>query len=457
MTDPTRLVLVVRAHLPWVPPAEDDDGPDARALYDLVTDRLMPLLSCLEGLAEEEVPYRITLAPSPTLLALLSDDWARAAIVRRAKRMRALATSEADRFEGRLWGPLGEWYEDRLLATVDRLADPAAGDVVASLGRLADAGGAVIAAAPATAAIDGLIPELHWRRAQHRVAAADLSRRFGAPREAYGRAPPAHQVQDLGVLGLDPAHRDPESDIVWERELPYLRPYVAAGPERTPTGLSYRRRGKGGDGLGLPWAPELSRVRALEQAGELLRTLAGEATGERPPVVVAGFDLSGPGWYELPWFLEGLFRGLAAPGSPAIATTVAEVEAAGLTMPGAEGSDDPLGPYLTPPCDWTHRHLAEVRARMDSLVVPAAGGPMARACQQAGREALLAHAGDWLDRMRAPEVLGGGAARFEGHVRGFLKLSEGIAAGAVDEVLLDELELMNPVFPELDVAGAFSR
>jgi predicted glycosyl hydrolase (DUF1957 family) len=45
--------------------------------------------------------------------------------------------------------------------------------------------------------------------------------------------------------------------------------------------------------------------------------------------------------------------------------------------------------------------------------------------------------------------------RFEGHVRSFLDLSDGIAAGAVDEGLLDELEMMNPVFPELDLAAAF--
>lgn len=451
MKEPTRLVLVVRAHLPWTPPSEDDDGPHAWALYDLVTDRLMPLLALLEGLAEEGVPYRITLAPSPTLLALLSDDWARAAIVRRAERMRNLATSEADRYEGRLWGPLGEWYEDRLLATVERLADPAAGDTVATIGRLADAGGAVIAASPATAPISGLNPDPRWAAAQHRIAASELSVRFGAPVDAYPPAPPPSAVEDLGPLGLDPAHRDPAGDIAWERELPYLRPYIAAGPRRTPTGLSYRRRGRDEEGLGLPWSPEAARMRALEQADEFLDGLP-----ERGPVVVAGFDLSHPGWYELPWFLEGLFRSAARQGGPVRLTTATEVEAAGLAPHRNEPAPDPLGPYLTPPCDWVHRHLAEVRARMDAVVLPASTGPQHRACRQATREALLAHAGDWLQRMCEDETRADAELRFEGHVRAFLRLSDGIAAGVADGGLLDELELMNPLFPDLDVAAAFA-
>ena len=49
-----------------------------------------------------------------------------------------------------------------------------------------------------------------------------------------------------------------------------------------------------------------------------------------------------------------------------------------------------------------------------------------------------------------------GAEWFEGHVRNFLRLSEGLASGEVDAEFLDELEGLNPVFPSLDVASAFS-
>ena len=457
MGAPTHFVLVVRAHLPWVPPADDDDGPDARALYDLVTDRLLPLLAILEGLVDEGVPFKVTLAPSPTLLALLSDDWARAAIVRRSERMRRLATLEADRYEGSVWGPLGEWYEDRLLATNERLSDPAAGDIVASLGRLAESGCVVLAPPPEPA--NPVHPHGPWRDAQARAAAADLSTRFGTPASDSAAAPVSAALEDLGALGRDPVYRDPAADIAWERALPYLRPFVAVGPERTPTGISYRRyeqeheqaSDKAQPAGGKIWVPDAARVRADEQAFECLASLA-----DRGPVVAAGFDLSLPGWYEMPWFLETLMRGLAEGGTAAVASSVADVERAGLKMPASRPIDDPLAAHLSPPCDWIQRHLAEIRARMEAVVIPAAAGLHARAARQASREALLAHAGDWPQRMlqsgRRSEVNG----RFADHVRGFLQLADGIATGSVDEPLLDELELINPVFPHLDVASAFT-
>ncbi len=452
MTPPVRLCVVVGAHLPWVPAPAKGEGEDVRGLYRAVVDGLLPWVTTLEGWAATGVsPRPSTLAPSPTLLALLADAGVRAALLGRARRMEALATLEAGRLEGRPEGEAARWHEARLRATVERLADPEAGDLVAALHRLADRGWLELVAPTAVAAIEGLVPDPSWDRALQAIAVGDFVGRFGGSASDYALAPGPGRGGDLGQAPLDPALLDPTADIGWELPLAYLRPFLGSGLRRSATGLAYRSRSRVEEGSPPPWSPVEARAAVARRAADFVAGLA--ASGE---AVIVSVDLVRGCWIELPWFLEELHRVTGMADAKARTVTVAELEAEGALPPARGAADDPLGPYLTPPCDGVHRHLAEVRARMRDVVIPAATGPWARVARQAAREAVLAHAGDWLDRMRAPEGPGEPWARFEGHVRNFLRLSEGLASGEVDAEFLDELEGLNPVFPSLDVASAFS-
>ena len=452
MKGPAPLCVVVRAHLPWAPAPSGGDGADLRALCRVVVDGLLPWLTTLERWAADGVPPRpLTLAPSPTFLALLGDAGVRASLLGRARRLEALATLEVDRLDGEPEGEAARWHKARLRAAVERLADPEAGDLLGALGRLVEGGGVEMALSPFAGVVEGLVPDASWEAAVRAIAGADLAGRFGGSAGDYAFAPAPEAGETLDEVALDPAFLDPAADMGWEAPLAYLRPFLGSGLRRSATGLAYRRRPRGREGPAPAWSPVEAREAVARRVADWMAAVAmrGEAS-------LLSVDLARGGWVELPWFLEELHRSTAVDDAKVRLVRVADLEAEGWNPAPRVGAEDPLGPYLTPPCDGVHRHLAEVRARMRHVVLPAAVGPWARAARQATREAVLAHAGDWLDRMRTPEGSAEGWARFEGHVRNFLRLSDALSSGEVDAGLLDEMEALNPVFPSLDVATAFS-
>ena len=73
MTQPHRNVLILHSHLPWLRHAESQHGPEENWWLDVFTESILPLLEMLHRLRDENVPFKLTLAITPTVLAMMRD------------------------------------------------------------------------------------------------------------------------------------------------------------------------------------------------------------------------------------------------------------------------------------------------------------------------------------------------------------------------------------------------
>ncbi|MFA6365666.1 MAG: 1,4-alpha-glucan branching protein domain-containing protein [Candidatus Hydrogenedentales bacterium] len=67
------LALVLNAHLPFVRKPEIDPFFEERWLFEAISETYLPLLRLFRKLETENVPFKLSIAISPTLLAMLSD------------------------------------------------------------------------------------------------------------------------------------------------------------------------------------------------------------------------------------------------------------------------------------------------------------------------------------------------------------------------------------------------
>ena len=130
------LALVLHAHLPFVRHVEQSWCAEETWFFQALAECYVPLISSLERLASDEIPYRITLSVSPTLLLMLGDPGLR-------KRFRCYLRERRTvlrRFvrDDRLHG-LGDYYAACFDRT-DELWSTLGEDVIGALGRLASAG-----------------------------------------------------------------------------------------------------------------------------------------------------------------------------------------------------------------------------------------------------------------------------------------------------------------------------
>src|SRR4051794_36660286 len=114
------LALILHAHLPFVRHPEHEDFLEEDWLFEAITESYIPLLSMMERLAGEEVPFKLTMAVTPTLCAMLQDQLLRERFVRHLDRSVALAEREIDRTsDNDQLRPLAEFYHARFLQTRD--------------------------------------------------------------------------------------------------------------------------------------------------------------------------------------------------------------------------------------------------------------------------------------------------------------------------------------------------
>jgi len=65
--------LVLHAHLPFVRHPTDAEFLEEDWLYEAISESYLPLLNAFGRLANDRVPFRVTVSLSPPLLAMLSD------------------------------------------------------------------------------------------------------------------------------------------------------------------------------------------------------------------------------------------------------------------------------------------------------------------------------------------------------------------------------------------------
>ncbi|QRN93909.1 DUF1957 domain-containing protein [Archangium violaceum] len=358
------LAIVLHAHLPFVRHPEYEDFLEEDWLYEAISETYLPLLLVFDRLAEENVPFRVTMTLTPTLVTMLRDELLMGRYAHKLDQLCELGSREVHRTRNDpVFGRLAHFYRDHFESLRSAFRERYKRDLVGAFRRLQDAGHLEIITCNAT---HGFLPLMQQTpeavRAQVSVAANHYRLTFGrdapgiwlaecgyfpgvekylsaeriryffvdthgvmdaTPRPlhgpfapiyteagvaAYARDPESSQQvwsSEHGYPG-DPVYREFYRDIGWDLDLDYIRPFIQPTGDRKNTGFKYYRiTGKTQDKQ--PYDPDVARERAATHAGNFLfnrekqfEWLAGKM-GSRKPVVVAPYDAELYGH----WWFEG--------------------------------------------------------------------------------------------------------------------------------------------------------
>ncbi|QRK07666.1 DUF1957 domain-containing protein [Archangium violaceum] len=358
------LVLVLHAHLPFVRHPEYEDFLEEDWLYEAISETYLPLLLVFDRLAEEGVPFRVTMTLTPPLVTMLRDELLMGRYARKLDQLCELGAREVHRTRNDpVFSRLAHFYRDHFESLRVAFRERYKHDLVGAFRRLQDAGHLEIITSNAT---HGFLPLMQQTpeavRAQISVAANHYRLTFGrdapgiwlaecgyypgvekflaaeriryffvdthgltdaSPRPlhgpfapiyteagvaAYARDPESSQQvwsSEYGYPG-DPVYREFYRDIGWDLDLDYIRPFIQPTGDRKNTGFKYYRiTGMTQDKQ--PYDPDVARERAVTHAGNFLfnrekqfEWLSGKVGG-RKPVVVAPYDAELYGH----WWFEG--------------------------------------------------------------------------------------------------------------------------------------------------------
>lgn len=358
------LVLHLHAHLPYVRHPEHESFLEEDWLFEAITETYLPILSRLEVLADEGIPFRLSMTLSPPLVQMLRDDLLRARYDRHIDKLCALAEREVARTHDQpAFHKTARFYRDHFFHSRWLWHERYRRDLVAAFRALQDRGHLEIVTCGAT---HGFLPLVESRpemvRAQIGVAAAHYRLHFGrdpvgiwlpecgyypgldrylaeeniryffvdthgitdaSPRTrfgvhapiftpsgvaAFGRDPESSEQvwsAELGYPG-DPAYRDFYRDIGFDLDEDYVRPYVQPTGDRKSTGFKYHRI-TGKTDAKEPWDWEEAFAKAGLHAANFVfnrerqfEHLESLIPG-RPPLVVAPYDAELFGH----WWFEG--------------------------------------------------------------------------------------------------------------------------------------------------------
>ena len=504
------LALVLHAHLPYVRHPEHKHSLEESWLYQAVAGCYLPLLDLLGRLVDEEVPVRITLSLSPTLVAMLCDPLLVARCGAYLVELCELGDREVRRTakEAALL-PLAHLHRRRFRAARAQF-EALNGDLIGGFRALVQAGAIELITTSATHAYLPILSPPEAVRAQVAVGLAAHHGAFGAVAtgfwlpecgytpglesllaeqgirysflEACGiaRASPAPRFGGAAPLltqaGVAFFGRDAEASAeVWdaERGFPghpvYLDFYRDIGFDLPAAAIGEALRPAGAPGFtgfkyyrvtGVPqkkiYDPVIAKYQVEAHAREFLARRVEQCQAlttatSQAPVITVPFDaeLFGHWWFEGPQFLEALLR-LAA-GSCAVA----------LRTPGDVLRDSPILEVGSPvTSSWgrggfgqtwlnpeTDELVGAVTTAGENFVTALAVGSVGgRALRQAARELLLAQASDWPFIVTAGTFADYARARVADH----LAALDALLAGA-DSSLSLEREQRYPIFPVLDL------
>src|SRR5690606_28416696 len=90
-------ILQLHAHLPFVRHPEHEHFLEEDWLYEAITETYIPLFSRFEKLADEGIPFRITMTMTPPLVQMLRDGLLQERYSRHIDKLCELAEREVDR------------------------------------------------------------------------------------------------------------------------------------------------------------------------------------------------------------------------------------------------------------------------------------------------------------------------------------------------------------------------
>ncbi|MGE5557133.1 MAG: glycoside hydrolase family 57 protein [Bacillota bacterium] len=304
---------------------------------------------------------------------------------------------------------------------------------------------------------------------------------FAKPRPKYGVFAPLYCPSGVAAFGRDlesskqvwsaeegyPGdydYREFYRDIGYDLDYDYVKNHLHSCGVRSNTGIKYYRiTGKTHDKM--PYKLWNAMEKAATHAGNFMFNREKQIEYladiiDRRPIVVSPYDaeLFGHWWFEGPQWLDYVIRKmvfdqktvrLITPGDYLDIYPRNQVAAPTASSWGYKGYHEV---WLEGSNDWIYRHLHKAAERMIYMAnrFPHAGGVLRRALNQAARELLLAQSSDWAFIMKTGTMSAYAVKRTKTHIRHFNELFYQITENSIDEGMLNHLEYMDNIFPQLD-------
>ena len=364
--------IVFHCHLPYVRHPEHEYFLEENWYYEALLETYLPLLDCFEQLVEKNIPFKISLSISPTLISMWVDPLLQSRATRYLDELASLCAREKVRVQNQ---KAFQNVVDRYASKVDyfrrKFTNKYHRNLVNGFKALKDTGHVELVTCAAT---HGYLPLIGVRkeavRAQVEMALSVHQTHFGrkpegfwlpecgyepgieevigqhgiryflldthgllhaTPRPRYGSFAPAACENGVAVFARDlesskevwsskegypgdPDYRDFYRDVGFDLDETYLAPFLKPDGIRRFTGLKYYR--VTGPGVTKePYDPEKGLRKAKEHASDFLSKRQAqilEASGwmDQKPQVVCMYDaeLFGHWWYEGPDFIFSLFE-----------------------------------------------------------------------------------------------------------------------------------------------------
>ncbi|MBI2496201.1 MAG: DUF1957 domain-containing protein [Candidatus Omnitrophica bacterium] len=370
------LALVLHTHLPFVRHPEHPAFLEERWLFGAITETYLPLLERFQRLANDDVPFRITMSFTPPLLAMLADGMLQGRYVHHLDQLIELTEKEIQRTQ---WLPpfhrLALFYHHRFTTARRLYVDVYRRNLIHPFRELSDRG---LLEPIASCATHGYLPLMETQpaavRAQIQVGIQAFERAFGkrplgfwlpecgyhpghdailkefgiryflmdahgilfgSPRPKYGAYAPVMCPSGVAAFGRDlessksvwsaeegypgdDDYREFYRDVGFDLEYDYVRPYLNGDGLRLNTGIKYYRiTGKTNEKQ--PYDPDRALEKAVQHAGNFMfnrekQTEFLRSVMDRAPIIVSPYDaeLFGHWWFEGPDWLEVLIRKIHA-------------------------------------------------------------------------------------------------------------------------------------------------
>ena len=374
------LSIILHAHLPYVRHPEHESFFEENWLFEAITECYIPLISVLDRLQNDKVPYRLTLSLSPPLICMLRDELLQTRYLKYLHQSLELVEKEIIRTRKQPeLQKLARLYHRFYKKTLAIYQDQYRCDLLIAFKKHHTAGTLELITCAAT---HGLLPLLNISeiavRNQINIGIETFKTHLGfspsgfwLPECAYYPGVEtllaeaginyffvdshgimnASQVPRNGVYapldcgnGVMAFARDLESskqvwssqegypgdqdyreyykDIGFDLDLDYIAPYILDSDIRINTGIKYYRI----TGKDLPkeiYNPRIAQAKVQQHAQDFIKKrqqqiIALNSTMDRPPIIVAPYDaeLFGHWWFEGPQWLECVLRLASNPSNP---------------------------------------------------------------------------------------------------------------------------------------------
>lgn len=366
------LSMVLHAHLPFVRHPEDEFFLEERWLYEAITETYLPLIQAFDRLTDDNIPFRLTVSLSPSLVCMLSDPLLQERYVRHLSRLLELAEKEVGRTQGSQYHDTALMYKHRLQEAFDIFCHRYHRNLINAFKKFQDNGRLELITCGAT---HGYMPFMNKTESIY----AQVETAVNVHKKHFGRSPRGIWLPECaykdgvdsilkefgikffftdthGVLyaskrpkygifapifcpsGVAAFARDVESskqvwssnegypgdvdyreyyrDIGFDLDDEYIWEYIHPDGIRHNTGFKYHRiTGKVDLSEKQPYVPEWAENKVRLHAANFIFSREKQIEHlsglmDRPPIIVAPYDaeLFGHWWYEGPRWLEAMIR-----------------------------------------------------------------------------------------------------------------------------------------------------